>query len=471
MNPANGPAPHRQLLTGWGRTSPSAALVVTPRHRSAVVNLLGSPCPASATAATAGNYHVVARGLGRSYGDAAQCGGGRVIDTSGLGWIGPVGANGQVAVGGGARLGDLVRRSLPLGWFLPVTPGTEHVTVGGAVAADVHGKNHHVDGSFCRYVTELTLATPTGEHQVTPVSDPDLFWATAGAMGLTGVVTQAVIQLIPVETSWVTVDTARFTDVDDLMAAMTSTDRSHRYSVAWIDCARTRRGLGRSVLTQGDHTPAGALPRARRSEPLAIARRTTLPVPGTPPVGLLNRTTIALFNEAWFRLAPRQPHQGLHTLHRFFYPLDGMSGWNRLYGPRGFVQYQFVVDHAHAGTVPHVVEQIAQSGVPAMLGVLKRFGAGNPGPLSFPGPGWTLALDFPVGPPALPPLLDRLDHLVASAGGRVYLAKDARLDPDLVSTMYPRLGQLAAVCRRVDPEGILASDLSRRLGLTETRTM
>ena len=462
----------RRLLTGWGRTSPSSAWLTVPDGPDELGRLLAAPSP-SATgggappgAAAQGRRAAIARGLGRSYGDAAQCAGGVVVDTSGFGGIGPIDPeSGLVEVGAGVSLHELISRSLPLGWFVPVSPGTRLVTVGGAIAADIHGKNHHRDGSFARHVAGFTLVTPTGRHEVDPVGDPDLFWATAGGMGLTGVVTRATIRLIPVETSSMLVDTERFDRLGDVMGVMESTDAAYRYSVAWVDCMGGRRRLGRSVLTRGEHAPRSALRSGRSGAALDAPRGPRLRVPLQAPGGLLNAGSVAAFNELWFRRAPRRETGALQPLSSFFHPLDGVADWNLLYGPRGFVQYQFVVGPEHGESVEQAVAMIGRSGAPSFLAVLKRFGPGDPGPLSFPVAGWTLALDFPVGPPVLPALLDRLDSLVAGVGGRVYLAKDSRMRPELLPVMYPRLGELRAVRRRVDPGRVLQSDLSRRLGI------
>ncbi len=409
---------------------------------------------------------MIARGLGRSYGDAAQCAGGVVIDTGCFNSIGPIEpSSGLVAVGGGTRLSELIRRALPLGWFVPVSPGTRHVTVGGAIAADVHGKNHHRDGSFCSHVTSLTLVTPTGSRTVGPDTDPELFWATAGGMGLTGVVIAATVRLIRAETSWLSVDTGRFDDLDDVMAVMDTSDDDYRYSVAWVDCTAHRRGLGRSVLTRGDHAPRSALRAPQVRTAASPVPETRIRVPFPAPRGLVNPLTVRTFNELWFRKSPRRESGALRTLDSFFFPLDGLGDWNLLYGRGGLVQYQFAVGPGHAGVVRRAVAMAAGGGGPPSLAVLKRFGPANRGPLSFPVEGWTLALDFAVGPPELAPLLDRLDELVADAGGRVYLAKDARLRPELLAVMYPRIPELASVRARVDPYGALRSDLSRRLGL------
>jgi decaprenylphospho-beta-D-ribofuranose 2-oxidase len=399
--------------------------------------------------------------LGRSYGDAAQCAGGTVIDTRCFDAIGPIDPEtGMVTLGGGVRLGDVINRSLSAGWFIPVTPGTRHVTIGGAIAADIHGKNHHRDGSFCSHVTNLVLMTPTGTHSVSASSDPALFWATAGGMGLTGVIVEATVRLTPVASSWLSVDTEKFEDVHDLMATMEASDQDYRYSVAWVDCT-DKGGVGRSVLTRGDHASPSVL--GRRSVDVAL-REPRLGLPGVAPAGLMNGVTLRAGNELWYRRGPRRSFGDLQSVASFFYPLDAVRHWNRLYGPRGFVQYQFVVAPDRAEAIRQAMTMAAARRLPASLAVLKRFGPGNGGPLSFPIEGWTLALDFAVGHPELPPLLARFDELVADAGGRVYLAKDARLRPEYLPVMYPRLPDFEEVRRRVDPEGILRSDLSRRLG-------
>ena len=439
-------------LSGWGRTAPSRACVTSPVDEESIVRLLEhTPRP------------LIARGLGRSYGDAAQSSGGLVVETSQLSQIGELDEEGgSIEVGGGVSLHHLMQEVIPRGWFVAVTPGTRHVSVGGAIASDIHGKNHHCDGSFARYVTSMVLATPAGTRVVTPKDDPELFWATAGGMGLTGIVLRATLRLLPIETSWMQVENRRFTALDALMSVMEQSDDAHRYSVAWLDCLASRTGRRRSILTLGDHAPTALLPESARERALEPPSEPRLSVPLAPPLRMANRLSVRVLNEGWFRVSS---HASLVPLTTYFHPLDGIGGWNVLYGPDGFVQYQFAVPPERGDVVEDAVESIAASGVPAFLAVLKRFGPGTPGPLSFAQRGWTLALDFPIGPSGLSTLLDSLDEMVASAGGRVYLAKDARLRPDLMPVMYPRLPEMADVRRRVDPEGVLASDLSLRLGI------
>lgn len=427
---------------------------------------------AAAVADGAPGRGLVARGLGRSYGDAAQNAGGTVLDGT---WLDAVHAadleRGIVTVGGGISLQTLMERFVPLGWFVPVTPGTRLVTVGGAIAADIHGKNHHVDGSFCSHVHAFTLVTPTGTRTVTPGDDPDLFWATAGGMGLTGLVLDLTLQLIPIETSAMVVDTERAADLDDCMARMEERDAEYRYSVAWIDCLARGRHVGRSVLTRGEHATSALLEGAGRAAARfgpglrAYYPRELPGVPFTPPVRLLSRAGVEAFNEAWFRKAPRERRGEIQSIQTFFHPLDGVREWNRLYGPRGFTQYQFVVPSGAEEALRSIVRSLSSHRVPSFLTVLKRFGAADPGHLSFPTKGWTLAIDIPLGLPGLCELLDGFDEEVASAGGRIYLAKDGRLRPELLETMYPRLDEWREICDRLDPARTFSSDLDRRLSL------
>jgi decaprenylphospho-beta-D-ribofuranose 2-oxidase len=444
------------FLSGWGRTAATAGSVVRPRDPGEVADLVQRQWPRG----------VVARGLGRSYGDAAQNAGGLIVDATGLDRL--IAADldaGVIRVGGGTSLDALMRWLVPRGWFVPVTPGTRYITVGGAIAADVHGKNHHVDGSFGTHVRSLTVATPTGVRIVSPTEDARLFWATIGGMGLTGVIVDATFSLLAVETSLVRVDTERCRDLDDVMARMESGDDAYRYSVAWVDCLSRGRRLGRSVLTRGDHATLSELPAADRHKATAFDPHVRIEAPPGVPSGLVNRWTVRILNEGWYRRAPHLARGQLESITTFFHPLDGIGGWNRMYGQRGFLQYQFVVPASGDDVVRTAIERLAGAGIGSMLAVLKRFGPDDDGPLSFPQPGWTLALDLPVGPAALPALLDDLDERVVAAGGRIYLAKDSRLRPELLEDMYPRLEEWRDVQRGVDPHGTLTSDLARRVGL------
>ncbi|MFM9447093.1 FAD-binding protein [Streptomyces acidiscabies] len=442
-------------VTGWGRTAPSAARLIRPgTYEEAVAAVRG-----------VGARGGIPRGLGRAYGDAAQNAGGAVLDMTGLDRVHAIDASeGIVLCDAGISLHRLMEVLLPLGWFVPVTPGTRYVTVGGAIGADIHGKNHHASGSFARHVPSFELLTADGTIRTVRQGTP-LFDATAGGMGLTGVILTARVRLHPVETSLMAVDTERATDLDDLMARLTEGDRHHRYSVAWIDLLARGASTGRAVLTRGDHAPLDALPPGKRRTPLAFRPAALPAAPSFVPGGLLTRTTVGLFNELWYRRAPRARAGELQRIPAFFHPLDGVPHWNRIYGRGGFVQYQFVVGHGREEALRRIVHRISARRCPSFLAVLKRFGESDPGWLSFPRPGWTLALDIPAALPGLAAFLDELDEEVAGAGGRVYLAKDSRLRPDLLTAMYPRADAFRELRAQLDPRGVFVSDLARRLNL------
>lgn len=439
----------RRALSGWGRTTTSYADVRSPTNESDIALTLAT------------SRDVIARGLGRSYGDAALLSGGVVVSNRELSALGPIDAAGVITVGAGVSIDELLAHCIPLGWFVAVTPGTRQVTIGGCVAADVHGKNHHVDGSFASHVLSMRLVTPSGPVNVSPTLDADLFWATFGAMGLTGVVTSVTMQLTSIETDQVLVDTDRYANLDAVMAAMVSRDDAYQYSVAWVDCMTSGKRMGRAILTRGVHATREDV----ESPTLSGPKDAKLVVPFNAPSGLLNPLSVRAFNEVWFRSAPRHEEREPQGFSSFFHPLDGVRDWNRLYGRKGFVQYQFCVPERSADTIASAIDTLSSKKVASFLAVLKRFGPANRCPLSFPLEGWTLALDIPVGSSTLPEILDRLDELVLEAGGRVYLAKDARLSPEKFAAMYPRRDEFLDVKERVDPEHRMSSDMARRLDL------
>ncbi len=316
------------------------------------------------------------------------------------------------------------------------------------------------------HVPSFDLLLPGGElRTVTRQADPSLFWATAGGMGLTGIIVRATVQLKRVATSRVRVDTVRTADIDETMAVLAEHDRAYGYTVAWSDSLARGASLGRSVITSGDFAELADLPPAGRQDPFAFRPGARLGLPAGFPPGLINRYTVALANEAWYRKAPRQRRGELQTIGTFFHPLDGIRNWNRVYGPGGFRQYQYVVPFGQEAAVLRSFELVSKARAPSFVTVLKRFGEGDPGLLSFPMAGWTLALDLPARTPGLAGLLGSLDQLVAGAGGRVYLAKDSRVPADVLEQMYPGLPEFRKLRAELDPDGILASDLSRRLGL------
>lgn len=448
-------------LTGWGRTAPAVAALD-------VVSSAG----AARAIRDVGPRGALVRGLGRSYGDAAQNSGGLVLRLpAAAGDVLLDAAAGTVVVPAGLSLGELLQLVLPHGFFVAVLPGTMHVSVGGAIASDIHGKNHHRDGSFGSSVESLRLLLADGTvvsiGPSSPADEAALFWATVGGMGLTGIVVDATLRLLPVETSRMSVDTTRIADLDALMAAMSESDHRYRYSVAWIDLVAKGAHLGRSILTNGEHATLDQLGSRAAAAPLAFQPRQLVTVPPLiPPSGLLNHLSVAAFNEVWLRKSPRQRVGQVQPIGFYFCPLDLVGAWNRFYGRSGLLQYQFVVPFGEEATLRAVIERLVASGTASFLAVLKRFGAANPAPLSFPTEGWTLALDVPAGARGgLGEMLHELDHLVLDAGGRHYLAKDSHATPDVVRRGYPRLDEWRAVRSAADPGGLWQSDLARRLGL------
>lgn len=445
-----------ELLRGWGRTAPARSTILRPTSDEEI----------RSTVLTADGHGVIVRGLGRSYGDPAQNAGGAVIDgTVRSGLVDLDLHDGVARVLAGTSLDDLMRWLVPLGWFVPVTPGTRIVTVGGAIACDVHGKNHHKKGSWCNHVLSFRLLDGSGAvHDVNPTDDPDVFWATAGGMGLTGIIVDATVQLQPIGSSQLLVDSDRAPDLDAVMAMMIEGDGDYDYSVAWIDVMARGRHLGRSVLDRGRFATREEVLASGDPRPTDYSAHMLPSLPDVFPSGLVNRLTVKAFNELWFRKSPARRRDALMGIEKFFHPLDMVGDWNRVYGRRGFVQWQYVVPDESSDFVRRSLERISAAGLPSFLSVLKRMGPGNPGHLSFPISGWTLAIDIPVAA-GLDEVFDDLDREVVEAGGRLYLAKDSRVRPELLPLMYPRLDEWRDVRAGLDPDRRFRSDLGRRLGL------
>lgn len=447
---------HKRSLSGWGKTNPSVADFAQV-DRDDLRNLLQS----------AQSRGIVVRGLGRSYGDAAQNGGGLVVHLSKDEPEIDLDVEARsVRCTAGVSLDDLIAYLVPRGFFVPVTPGTRFVTVGGAIASDIHGKNHHVDGSFGSHVSRMSMLLADGRVQeVSPENDRELFWASVGGMGLTGAILDASFAVFPIETSRCRVDTHRCANLDELIDVMSHGDERVKYSVAWTDLLAKGRSLGRSILWRGEHARLSELPDST-ADPLEYSARQRASIPPVIPApGCVNKYTARLFNELWFRSAPSHRTGEIKTIPSYFHPLDSIGSWNRLYGPGGFIQYQFVVPFGAEDVLREVVSTISHAELASPLVVLKRFGRSNDGFLSFPTEGWTLTVDIPARSDNLPALLSRLDGLVIGAGGRHYLAKDAHMTPETFAKGYPLLDQWLEVKRRVDPTGVWTSDLARRLEL------
>ena len=453
-----------QRLSGWGRTAWTVADVISTTEESLM----------RSTLSTVGERGAIARGLGRSYGAAAQNAGGTVLEITSehdpLGIdavLDPI--SGILDVASSVSLDSILRMCVPRGWFVPVTPGTRFVTVGGAIASDVHGKNHHFDGSFGQHVLSMTAMLSSGEIvELSPETNPAWFWATVGGMGLTGIVIRASLQMLRIESSQVRVETERLANFDAVCEAMSGDgeDDEYRYSVCWVDLLATGSSMGRGVLTRGDHASASE---ADNDDPLQYDPRLRVSAPGWVPNGLLNKLSIKAFNEAWYRKAPSKRHVGMESIPAFFHPLDGVNKWNRLYGPQGFIQYQFIVPLDRTDVLRKVIETFSSAGVASFLAVLKRMGPQNPAPLSFPTEGWTLTLDMAAGIKGLAELLASVDSMVLDAGGRHYLAKDSHVAPSAVRRGYPRFEEWMSTRDAMDPAGVWRSDLARRLGLVDPR--
>lgn len=374
-------------------------------------------------------------GLGRSYGDSCLNDGGALLLTRGLDrFIAFDRANGVLRCEAGVTLEEIIHLVLPQGWFLPVTPGTKFVTVGGAIANDVHGKNHHRVGTFGRFVRRFELARSDGERLTcSPVENADWFQATIGGLGLTGLVTWAEIQLRPVANAYVETESVKFGSLAEFFDLNAESERDFEYTVAWVDCLATGSKLGRGHYLRGNH----AGPQLER-----LAAPRSLPLPPVPfdlPGFALNSLTVRAFNFVYYHRQRARLKRRLASYDSFFYPLDAVGHWNRIYGRRGFYQYQFVLPPtASRMQLREIFEEIAESGQASFLAVLKTFGdKRSPGWLSFPKPGVTLALDFPNRGEKTLALFERLDRLIADGGGAVYPAKDARMSGEHFRAFFP----------------------------------
>lgn len=404
----------------------------------------------------------IARGMGRCYGDASLAE--QVLATQRLNRILDFEADtGVVYCEAGLTFADLIAVFLPHGWFPPVTPGTKYVSLGGALAANVHGKNHHCEGAISRYVQEIELRLADGRLlRCSRQQHASIFWATLGGMGLTGVILRLSLQLKRVSSSWMHTQSIRARNLEEILHQLEAFE-TDTYSVAWLDCLASGRRMGRSILLKGEHAEAGELPARLKSRALKLhPPRPSLNVPFYFPSFVLNPFSIRLFNAAYYHRLLRKEQHRLSHYDTFFYPLDAVHHWNRIYGRRGFVQYQFVIPKAAgAAGLKDLLTYIQAQGRPSFLSVLKLLGPGE-GLMAFPMQGYTLALDFALHR-ELFAFLDELDERVLHYGGRVYLAKDARMSPQSLRRMYPGLPEFQALLQKLDPEKRLCSHLAKRL--------
>jgi len=438
-------------LTGWGRYARADCAVCRPRT-------------AAELAAALGGGPAIARGLGRAYGDSALNARATIDMTGFRHMLGFDEATGLLTVEAGVPLADVIEVFLPRGWFPPVTPGTKYVTVGGMIAADVHGKNHHKHGSFGEFVDWLDLLGPDGAlRRCSRQENPELFAFTLGGMGLTGIVLRAAFRLLPVETAWIRLE---MRPAPDLAAAMAAFDAAAdwTYSVAWIDCLATGGRLGRSLIMLGEHATLAELDGAARADPLRTPGKRKIAVPFDLPGMCLNHWSVRAFNALYYWKGSRAAGRSLVDWDSYFYPLDSILAWNRLYGRRGFAQFQCVIPLAGAADgIAELLRAISRSGQGSFLAVLKRLGRQDSA-FSFPTEGYTLALDFPIRRATLA-LLETLDRITLEHGGRFYLAKDSRMRRETLDRADPRVAGFRAMRDKTGAAGAFASLQSERLSL------
>lgn len=442
-----------ETLSGWGRWPRQPCRISAPAEPNQVHTVLGPSA--------------IARGLGRAYGDCAMNEHGTVFTRRLDRMLEFDAGSGVLTAEAGVSLAGIIEVFLPRGYFPPVVPGTRYVSTGGAIAADVHGKNHHVSGSFGDHVVWIDLLCGDGlVRRCSPDEHGDLFHATLGGMGLTGIVLRAAVRLMPVETGWVRQRTIVATDLDEAIAAFEA-NLASTYSVAWIDCMARGAARGRSLVVLGEHARSHELPPATAADPFRTPRRTARRIPADLPSWAMNPLSVRAFNAFYHRAGRRRGAGQLVTWESYFFPLDAVLDWNRIYGRRGFAQHQCALPLSTARDgLAELLDAVSASGLGSVLAVLKRLGPGAPErPLSFPVEGYTLALDFPVSPEALT-LMNKLDAITVEANGRIYLAKDSRMSGETFRAGYaPGLARLEAVIARHGGSTRFASTQSQRLGL------
>lgn len=458
-------------LSGWGRTAwTSAEVLSTPD-----VEVIAAAVKAAADQRASGRGRgVLARGLGRSYGDVAQNAGGLVVDMTALNRIHAIDPDAAtVTVDAGVSLDTLMRAALPYGLWVSVLPGTRQVTVGGAIGNDIHGKNHHSAGSFGDHVASMDLLVADGRIlTLTPEGSPDdpdgsLFWATIGGIGLTGIVLRATLNMTRTETAYFLADGIVTKTLDETIAVHSDgSEERYDYSSAWFDAISGPPKLGRAAISRGNLATLAELreyaPKLA-SDPLDFTGKTFLTLPDVFPNGLANKLTFSALGEVWYAKSGNYDHK-IQSLTGFYHPLDMFGEWNRAYGSDGFLQYQFVVPPEAVEPFKGILADIAASGHYSFLNVFKLFGEGNRAPLSYPIPGWNVCVDFPIKA-GLADFLAGLDRRILSFGGRLYTSKDSRTSAETFHAMYPQIDAWIATRRAIDPTGVFASDMARRLEL------
>ena len=441
-------------LSGWGRGSSEAVQCIRPERISQAQN------------AGTKSSNIIARGLGRSFGDAALNLDHDVLCTERLNRLLSFDRpNGLLECEAGVSLHEIITFALPKGYFLPVTPSTPHISVGGAIAADVYGCNHLRDGSFSNFVDRIELMCANGRTMIcTRERNEDLFWATVGGLGLTGIILRVQLRLLPVETAYLDANYTKISDVDQLFIHLEKCQSNCHYTMAWIDSLAGAKNLGRSLVIQGDHARYEQLNGKARKRPLRPRRRRDLYVPDIWPNWTLNKWSVALLNKMYYWR--HLHHARIVKYQRFFYPFAHMQHWNRLYGPRGFLRYQCLIPWEHAATgVQHMFEFIQQKHIPCYWAMLRlcRDDAEN-GLLSFSKSGISLTLDLPHTDDLIP-ILHQLNDALINWQGRLSLASDAFMRPSDLQVMYPKLADFKEIKSHIDPQNVFQSSLARRLGI------
>lgn len=436
----------KKLITNWNNYPVVEAREISFDYEKEIASKLAHSC--------------IPHGNGRCYGDASLSS--QVVSTLRYDKVLAFDeVNGIITCQSGLLLSDLLQIIVPRGWFLPVTPGTKFITVGGAVASDVHGKNHHVDGSFSRHIVSMSVLTGTGETFVcSPTHYPDLFWATCGGMGLTGIILDVKFRLKRITTAFIRQTQIKARNLDEIMTLFEQNTES-TYSVAWIDCLKKGKHFGRSILMLGEHATVDEV----KSQHTLIPREKALfTVPFDFPSFALTGFSVKIFNALFYAKNYRKRMDSVVHYDSFYYPLDSILDWNKIYGKKGFVQYQFVLplDTGKNGLID-ILRRINDRGTGSFLAVLKLFGQQDD-LISFPMRGYTLALDFPIQP-GLFEFLDELDNIVADYGGRIYLSKDARMNKDIFWKTYPHAAEFKQILQKYDPGNRFVSRLSERLTL------
>ena len=459
-----------QSLYGWGRTAPSTAQVLSTADVDTIAQAVKQVADENSELPEHKRRGVIARGMGRSYGDPAQNGGGLVVDMTPLNRIHSIDPDtGIVDVDGGVTLDQLMKAALPYGLWVPVLPGTRQVTIGGAIGPDIHGKNHHSAGSFGDHVLSMELLVADGRvlHLEPTGETAELFWATVGGMGLTGIILRARIQMTFTETAYFIADTDRTDTLDETIALHSDgSEVNYTYSSAWFDAISAPPKTGRSTISRGSLATLDQLkelaPKLAK-DPLKFNAPQLMTVPDIFPSWTMNKLSLMAIGEAYYFMGKPARNQ-VQNLTQFYQPLDLIGEWNRGYGKAGFLQYQFVVPTDAVEPFKDIIYDIQASGHYTALNVFKLFGEGNQAPLSYPMKGWNVCVDFPIRP-GLNEFLDRLDDQVMQFGGRLYLAKESRTSAEKFHNMYPGLPGWLKTRREIDPTGVFASDMSRRLEL------